>query len=652
MTSPEPWRPRRDREVVDLPDLRPAPPPLDDAELEGDHPRTGPIARASLWLRTRLPALLAAVPYRIGWLAGRLPRWIWYAVRDEVIGFARTAAWIYSWVHLSEERTAIRRMDSRDAKARALREVNKDARYRLIGVGALAAVLALVALVTAFWAAPVPGTPGPYVRWLLVPLLALLLLFEYLGHRQWDTEERDRRRGPLSHGTSSRTLRRDLEEGFAANKVIDVGVSVTVNRYGWHGEIETESKLPDELVASIERFVHAPPGSILLSTNPKNAASHPFKLLIEDPLAAPQSPEDERDLDIRSRHRIGRHMFGAELRVNLRQHIGLIGRSGSGKSSGVWVLMDRIASCTNARVAAGIDLTHGPAIPAWSRAIERVAYDPGDAKRVLEEMIAIAQQRNARLAELAESDDADQSLDENWAPTAADPALYVVVDEFHVLADDKDLLDLVKLLARIGRKGAVYLILATPGASKEDMGSTIIKAMVGLKFLFACVQQDVTNFLGGKMLELGWRPDKLSPSAASNARDAGKAYVWDGDHQDPEIVRINRLELHQCRTRARARALSSPPTPAQPEAPVEQAPALPSGLAVLQAAFAEHEDRECLPTAWVLASAGPEWSAQSLADSVVAYHISTRYVTASRDWKRGIKGYFREDVERAIAELG
>lgn len=660
MSSPEPWARRSDR-VTDLPDLSAAPPPLDDAELETDQPR------ASAWFRTRARVIGWAreAPYQLGWLLRKLPIWAWYLVRDEVIGFARAAVWLYGWLHMADERRAIAQMENRDTKAKAKRDINKDNRLRLIIAGVLAACALAAHLAVWLWHSPEPLLllPGPYGWLLLVEGLALLGLFEYLGHRQWDRDEPNRRPGPLTHGTSARSLRRDLVDALAANKIPDAAiVGLTVNNHGWHGTIETERKLPDDTIAAVERYVHAPMGSLLIRTDPRNAASHPFKLLINDPLAESDVPDvPPGALDIRQRQRLGRHLFGAPLRANLRQHIGLIGRSGSGKSSGLWILIDRISACSNARVELGIDLTHGPVLTVWRGIIHQRAFEPADALQQLERMVEIAQSRNAQLAALAESDAAD--LDENWKPTPSAPAMYVVIDEFHVLADNKKLLEQVKLLARIGRKACVFLVLATPGASKEDMGSTIIKAMIGLKILFACVQQDVTNFLGGQMLDLGWRPDKLAPAAASDGpgssgdvRDAGKAYLWDGDHQEPEIVRIARLMPAECRERARIRTgtarvetvdgRTGETTVVQPG--ITPA-AMPSALAFIVRVFAQHEGLAAVPTDWVLGADGCEWSGDSLARALRSMGVRPTQLGRSSHWSGNPRGYLRAEIEAAAS---
>lgn len=584
------------------------------------------------WLKTKVVA--RGTP-RIVWLiTWKTPVWAWYLFRDLIVGAIRVGVHSWQWLHFAEERRAARKMDSNDSRARTLREINKDARFRLIAVGVLAGIALAAHLVWYY------GWQGRYAPWMAIEALAIVAFLEWVGHKPApDQDAPVRRRGALTHGTSTRTLRVDLEEAFAAKKIPDAGViGMGVNKFGWHGVFETEAKLTDDIVEHLERWVHAPPGSILVTVDSRNSAAHPFKLLIDDPLATSSVPEiPQAPRDIRQPAEIGRHLFGQRLQVNLRQHIGLIGRSGSGKSSGLWVLIDWVTSCANAE-GDGIDLTNGPAIPIWRRCLRRRGFTTDEAHSILDEAIALAIERNTELARRAEHDD-DADLDENWDPTPLHPARYIFADEFHVIADDKDLLEKVKLLVRIGRKACVYVVLATPGASKEDLGSTVIKSMVGLKILFACIIQDVTQFLGGRMAEVGWRPDKLAPAAAGNPRDAGKAYVWDGDHQEPEVCRISRLTANDCRDRARKRSAIIAPVD------LSKRPKTPSRLTapqVLAAAFDEFE-RDKIPSAWLekfVTGGDLSWTFEALRAALKEQGVTTGQIGAG-PWGANARGYTR-----------
>lgn len=619
---------------------------LDLADQLHDASRLGVAARAKL----RAVASFKSSPYWMAWLFRKTPLWVWYVFRDFLTGLGRVLITGWRWMHMAEERETARKVESKDQKSKDLRAINKDTRFRLIAVSVVAFVVLIGHVVLWF------GFSGMYRPVLALEGFAALGLLEYIGHKPNEKDDPVRRRGPLDHGRSSRSLRKDLEEGFAAKKMSEVGViGMTVNKFGWHGVFETELPITDPIIEHLERWVHAPVGSLLVSTDSKNAAAHPFKLLIEDPLATPSVPEEPQAAgDIRRLANIGRHLFGRALMVNLRQHVGLIGRSGSGKSSGLWVLINHITRCFNAEID-GIDLTGGPAFPVWRRALRRRGTTPQEAASILDEALALATYRNAELARIAETED-DADLDENWDPQGGidhngktRKARFVAIDEFHVVADDKELLEKVKLLIRVGRKACVFLILATPGASKEDMGSVIIKAMVGLKILFACIQQDVTNFLGGKMIELGWRPDKLAPASGGNPRDAGKAYVWDGDHQEPEVVRVSRLSANDCRDRARKRSSVS----LEKEQAAAANKPLEPVVALLLAAFS-HYGRDRLPTHWVLnfaTESDAKWDATTLASAAKLAGITTgKQVGKDSAWTGNPRGYIREDVERAVGD--
>jgi hypothetical protein len=625
-------------EVHELPIVQPPPMPLEEIEkLQADSVELGWVARLTI----RLLAFVANIPFHIGKLGRRSPVWLWWAIKNPTVGLTRVIGLLFHWLHLSEERGFIRQMENKDLRATKLKDLNKDGRFRIV-VAAILTGVALIAHVVLLYA-----WSGRYAWFVTAEVAGIYGLLWLIGRKpKANADDPVRRRGPLTHGTSSRTLRRDLEEGFAAKKMPDVGViGMTVNKYGWHGIFETEQNIDDKVIEHLERWVHAPEGALLVSVDPRNAAAHPFKLLIEDPLENPTVPEDVQEpRDIRRLATIGRHLFGKPLLVNLRQHIGLIGRSGSGKSSGFWVLLDWVTSCFNAQ-AFGIDLSQGPALPAWRRAMIDVATEADKAIEILERAIDEAKRRNSLLAEWAESDDSDHD-DENWDPTEQDPAWFIFMDEFHLSADDARILSLTKTGIRIGRKACVFFVFGTPGASKEDVGSVVIKGMIGLKILFACIQQDVTNFLGGKMIEQGWRPDKLRPAAGGVPKDAGKAYVWDGDHQDPEVVRISRLTLPACKQRARARALGGRPT-GQEEGPdmVKQRP-LPESLALLLEILDDY-DLDKVSLDWIdrwLTNCDHEWTLDRLRADLARHMVTPRSVNKGPWREANPRGYHRSQL--------
>lgn len=567
--------------VVELPRPEPIPDLSDLADELADATRLGIGGRA----RLRALAMLTGAPHWVGWLVRRTPVWAWYACRDLLVGLVRVLVVGFMWLHMADERKTIAQMENRDAKARAKSQVNRDNRFRLIVVGIVAGLVLIAHLLVAF------GWNGYWRPALAIELVAVIGLLEWIGHRPNEKDDPVRRRGPLTHGTSSRSLRKDIEEGFAAKKVPEVGVvGLTINKYGWHGVIETETELTDKLIEHIERWVHAPPGALMVTTDPRNAAAHPFKLLVEDPLAGVVAPPPQ-DLgrDIRVPAVLGRHLFGTPLRLNLMTHIGLVGRQRSGKSSGLWSIIDHISQCSNARIIGGIDYTGGPAFPVWRGVIPSRATNPRDAYALLDRVIDETRRRTTLLGARAESDEAD--ITDNWQPTRADPAWFLLVDELHAMSDDEDLMAKVVYLARTSAKAAIYLVLSTQKAGKDDFALTALRSNINLKVMFSCEAGDITMMLGGGMLEAGWRPNKLKPAQGDVPYDAGKAFVWDGDHQTPEVVRLTRLAIEDCRDRARALlasgALETPPDTEETQA-----------TALLDEAFAHYElDR--VPTRWL-----------------------------------------------------
>jgi FtsK/SpoIIIE family len=145
----------------------------------------------------------------------------------------------------------------------------------------------------------------------------------------------------------------------------------------------------------------------------------------------------------------------------LRRHALFGGATGSGKSSGLNVLMGNLAACTDVVIWA-IDLKRGMELGPWTACIARLARTPTEARALLADAAAVLEARATYLAATGQR---------VWEPTSQMPALVIIVDEYAELVDhapsatgDAD------SIGRRGRAVAVTLIAATQRPHPEGDG--------------------------------------------------------------------------------------------------------------------------------------------------------------------------------------
>ena len=244
--------------------------------------------------------------------------------------------------------------------------------------------------------------------------------------------------------------------------------------------------------------------------------------------------------------------FGADgvpdVLTMLRRHIGLIGANRSGKSTLLHNLLMFLTACPDV-VYWLIDL-QGAALPPWSRTAGRYAWDPAGAVRLLEAALALGQVRARRLGILGEQfvDSEDDELQVNHEPTAADPALVVVIDEASLLALRAP--ESVNLIVEIGNtlaKAGVTLLYGNQRDDQRTTGSAAIRKAMLEKIAMRCESQDdVDRFLGEELRAAGW--------LAHLIKQQGEYYHFseiEGDKSNP--LRARTTQLHPADLKASIR---------------------------------------------------------------------------------------------------
>jgi FtsK/SpoIIIE family len=186
----------------------------------------------------------------------------------------------------------------------------------------------------------------------------------------------------------------------------------------------------------------------------------------------------------------------------LRRHALAGGTTGSGKSGCVNVIMANLTACSDVVVWA-IDLKQGMELRPWAACLGRLATTPSQARVLLADVAAIIGARANHLAAGGKR---------AWEPSAASPALVIVIDEYAELASlvpgaasDTD------TVARLGRAVAVTLIAATQRPTQQAMGQRAVRSQMDVRIAFRVRERrDTDLILGPGMLAAGWHAHTLN----------------------------------------------------------------------------------------------------------------------------------------------
>jgi hypothetical protein len=356
-----------------------------------------------------------------------------------------------------------------------------------------------------------------------------------------------------------------IAEALAANGV--PAKVLSFSRWPWGLRVELEmtrsAKLLAEKLADIEVSLRLPVGGLSFQVNPRDAGLVTLRARRGDPFEGLGAPHHHppKSLTVRKPLHVGSEMDGAAFTLLLaRVHVALIGGTGSGKSSALWTLIDGLSACEDV-VTLGIDLTGAPALMAWGDVIQELADTPEKAEALLRKLVRMGRGRGTELGRRARprlGQPLPEMESENWQPTPDGPQIVLVIDEYPALVD-AGLWPYVATILKEFRKGAITLLLASQRATQKELGSSTVKAQIGINVLLSCDPQDVQLLLGPGMRARGWAPDRLQPALGDEPYDAGTAYVYGGAHTVPIPKKFNRLTLAEVHRRALERMAAGLP---------------------------------------------------------------------------------------------
>lgn len=183
---------------------------------------------------------------------------------------------------------------------------------------------------------------------------------------------------------------------------------------------------------------------------------------------------------------------GEMLEISLRRSFFILGKTRSGKSNELSVLLAAITACRNAR-AWLIDMKGGRAMRPWLPAVDWAATTIEEARKVLAAAVAEIKARAA---------DAYNGEDEQLEPTDEVPTIYVIIDETHevtsLMAGDAACRRDLAIIASQGAGVDVYPIVVTQyGALAESVGTEQTRSNLTGRMCFQVEDRDHGTFALG-----------------------------------------------------------------------------------------------------------------------------------------------------------
>ncbi|WP_147472721.1 hypothetical protein [Streptomyces triticirhizae] len=323
--------------------------------------------------------------------------------------------------------------------------------------------------------------------------------------------------------------------------------------WGWIAEFTLASGTLADIVRALPRMATTlrVGESRLLAhrSSEEDSAAITLRIMLGDPFAAPP-PLPARppgSCTITAPVSLGTSIDGADTPVVLAgQHVLIVSSSGGGKSSMVRALAEYTTACHDA-VAVDVDPTGRGLGPLGPCAALR-ALTPHDAEQVLEQLVAQAEARIARLG----------PLEDNWRVGPDGPAIVVFVDEWPRLG--KRAREAGLALLRIGRKARITLVVCTQDATSDVLGDAVADTF-GARIMLPCRQADVPLVVGqANAVSQGWLPHLLIPSPGEwEQADAGRFYAITPRHRTPLLRYATPIPAEFAAARAQERAAAGLP---------------------------------------------------------------------------------------------
>lgn len=249
---------------------------------------------------------------------------------------------------------------------------------------------------------------------------------------------------------------------------VEVDIRTTIK----HGVREVRALLP-----ALERALDARRESTRVMSVPGDERARSLRLLFirKDPHAHSIAPPEVSALTLKSPLiPVGVFESGAHVMVDISQHLMIAGRSGSGKSVIVQILMRALTRVPWVSVVC-LDMGAGATeLGPWADKVEVVGSSVEDAQVILPAIIDELTRRGDLMSERGWK---------TWRATPEEPYIAIIIDEIQVLTEngyEQAIITLAKLLRKYGG----FLVLATQYPTKDALPPAVkqqLQQTIGLR---------------------------------------------------------------------------------------------------------------------------------------------------------------------------
>jgi S-DNA-T family DNA segregation ATPase FtsK/SpoIIIE len=287
-------------------------------------------------------------------------------------------------------------------------------------------------------------------------------------------------------------------------------------------------------VPKLESALGLRPRAIRVEEDPTLARRVILRVVTRDPHTRPlPMPELAGRPTITRPVLVGVYETGEPLRVNLlRKHALFGGATGSGKSTLLNAFLATLAPAPDVLLW-GIDFAGGTALIPWQPCFGRIATTPSEARDLLADACRVVDARNRWLVHHGR---------DAWQPSPEAPAVVLPVDELAELVEQlPDAATYLDSIARLGRKTAVTLLVATQRPTQDALGGGALRAQLTVRVCLRVTEPaDGELILGRGKAKQGYRPDLLDAP--------GKLLAWDPpDHTRPVPAKAYTLDRSRIR---------------------------------------------------------------------------------------------------------
>lgn len=347
---------------------------------------------------------------------------------------------------------------------------------------------------------------------------------------------------PLAHCTSGDQVEECVSRALAWEGVGTRTVRALGYRgWGWEIDVVLKGAAPEQVnavMSKLDSHFGIGKGGTLSEPDPGNNSHLTLRLVQSDPFADMPAPvvHAPNSLSVKDLAVYGRCMDGSNLEFRLRgMSMILIGAMGSAKTKGALrSLLEAITACRDA-IAIEMD-----PVKDGLREFEGVmAAPPIRGGKACTEWLA----HLVRLASARSKVKSRKNMGDLWEPSAQDPSIYVVVDEFIYLPAEAKALAIE--LLRTGREVGIHLIFAAQEGTEDSLGDAIAN-IVTYRIMLAGRSDDIRLVFGTGAAAMGYRPDRLVPAVDDErVYDAGKFYIRGPGFLRPVQYRWHRLSREQ-----------------------------------------------------------------------------------------------------------